>query len=147
MSNLTSDHGEILDDIFSDTNKLSKQNDIIPWNYKLPYTTFTMLAILIAINHNNSFTLSNFYEIYDGLIIFAVNQSNNLSNIYFILFIVGIVVITIIVLYGISVLFKKYQIIAARNRQLKVDIEVEKIQLTRLYESTNGPHWRDRTRY
>ena len=144
MSDLTK-YDEVIDNLSSEINTTTKQNDKIPWNYKLPYTTFTMIAILVAINYNNSFTFSNFYEMYDGLI-FAVNQSNNLSNIYFILFIVGIVIVAIIVLYGLSVLFKKYQIIAARNRQLKLEIEVEKIQLTRLYESTNGSHWRDRTR-
>ena len=33
------------------------------------------------------------------------------------------------------------------KRRLHVDIEVERIKLTMLFDSTNGPQWKDKTRH
>lgn len=108
----------------------------------VPYTTVSMIAVLVGIGVAGSETYrTKIQSDYISLVVFLTTHSTTVF-----LVIGAAIAISIVAIIGFYV-YKSVKKQAEAKKRVQHLMTIQRSQLMRLYRSTGGDHWRDRTRW
>ena len=108
----------------------------------IPYTTLSMIAVLIGIGIAGSQTYrTKIQSDYVSIVTFLTIHSKS------VLLALGVLILLVVVVSGGYYLYKDFKKQAEVKKRIQNLMVIQRNQLMRLYRSTGGDRWRDRTRW
>jgi hypothetical protein len=108
----------------------------------IPYTTLSMIAVLVSIGIAGSETYrTKIQSDYHSVVSFLIIHSDN------VMLAIGILILLVAVTIVGYYIYKDIKKRIETKKQIQNLMIIQRNQLMRLYRSTGGDRWRDRTRW